>query len=41
MIRLRRRKQDNVSGKFEVIILIIVTFVFFLQDLCLLDAVII
>lgn len=41
VIRLRRRKQDNVSGEFEVIILIMVTFIFFLQDLCLLDAVII
>lgn len=39
VIRLRRRKQDNVSGELEVVILIMVTFAFFLQDLCLLTAV--
>lgn len=41
VIRLRRRKQDNVSGELEGVILIAVTFAFFLQDLCLLAAVII
>lgn len=39
MIRLRRRKQDNVSGELEVVILVTATFAFFLQDLCLLAVV--